>query len=279
MADNGPPSTPKPPDVLHHYTTASGLLGIMESSSLFASDVRFMNDESEITFGVERALTALDEGEIALPTDGAKVQLREGLENVHRWYRSFAVCFCDQGDLLSQWRGYGADGGFSVGFRSAELAGLEVSGRYSVMHDETEGSYVVFERQNMSVALAPVTYPQEADRGLPLYFDFDSDDVKAAAAGLVHTFAFTKDPAFGEEHEWRLLWTTFREDASQRVQHRTSERGLVPYLPVVFEKTAVAAVTVGPGLHQEMRADAVRSLLEANDLRDTTVRLSEIPLR
>src|ERR1035438_5726396 len=44
-------SSSKPPDTLYHYTTPEGLLGIIESSALFLSDARFVNDRSELSYG------------------------------------------------------------------------------------------------------------------------------------------------------------------------------------------------------------------------------------
>src|SRR5512133_1541887 len=37
-----------PQGVLYHYTTFSGLLGIVGSRSLWASDIRYMNDSAEL---------------------------------------------------------------------------------------------------------------------------------------------------------------------------------------------------------------------------------------
>jgi hypothetical protein len=34
-------------DTLFHYTTAAGLLGILNSSTLWATDLRFLNDAQE----------------------------------------------------------------------------------------------------------------------------------------------------------------------------------------------------------------------------------------
>lgn len=39
-----------PKELLYHYTTISGLKGIVESQSLWASDVRYMNDSAELQY-------------------------------------------------------------------------------------------------------------------------------------------------------------------------------------------------------------------------------------
>ncbi len=43
----------QPPQRLHHYTTLNGLLGITASHSLWASDVRYMNDASELSYAAD----------------------------------------------------------------------------------------------------------------------------------------------------------------------------------------------------------------------------------
>jgi hypothetical protein len=36
--------------VLYHYTTTDALLGILQAGSLWATDIRFLNDSTEFTF-------------------------------------------------------------------------------------------------------------------------------------------------------------------------------------------------------------------------------------
>jgi Protein of unknown function (DUF2971) len=38
-------------------------------------------------------------------------------------YRIYAVCFCEEENLLSQWRAYGQNGGYSIGFSMDNLHG------------------------------------------------------------------------------------------------------------------------------------------------------------
>jgi hypothetical protein len=39
----------KPPDVLHHYTSSEGLLGIIQAHELWATNVLYLNDASELS--------------------------------------------------------------------------------------------------------------------------------------------------------------------------------------------------------------------------------------
>lgn len=149
----------EPFDTFYYYTDAFGLQGIPDPPSwplgpvqkpkdappaitdiqytyggaaLFkASDVRYMNDTTELLFGArilkEHLLETLDVIHEGSPLWHAFRQAADYLlveDRVHEWpWRLFAACFCEgKGDLLSQWRGYGGGtGGFAIGFSRASL--------------------------------------------------------------------------------------------------------------------------------------------------------------
>lgn len=42
-----------PPPILYHYTRLPGLLGIIDSKALWATDIRYLNDETEFHHAVD----------------------------------------------------------------------------------------------------------------------------------------------------------------------------------------------------------------------------------
>jgi hypothetical protein len=108
-----------PPRRLHHYTTLNGLKGITSTSSLWASDVRYMNDASELAYAVD-LIAELVRGRLAEVEDQVLREVlptRHGFANAFEFgARPFVACFCEEEDLLSQWRGYrGGETGYSLG--------------------------------------------------------------------------------------------------------------------------------------------------------------------
>src|SRR5690554_517778 len=118
-------------DALFHYTTASGLLGVMQSESLWSTAYYAANDESELSMGEKALSTFCSERLYALEKEKSKI-----CENIRRHgvrpsdcaeefarlvpglalsaLSTFISCFCrpkTEEDflhgLLSQWRGYG----------------------------------------------------------------------------------------------------------------------------------------------------------------------------
>jgi len=119
------------PATLYHYTNAQGLLGIVQSHRLWAGDARFLNDPSEI----EYAANAIRESIVwvtkhypsPLPNTFTR-QVVADLDGFVAEARVYICCFCHKGDLLSQWRGYGAQGGgYSIGFDATDFGDREVS--------------------------------------------------------------------------------------------------------------------------------------------------------
>src|SRR5260370_5363861 len=108
--------------ILHHYTDAFGVQGIVSSNSLWATATQFSNDLSEIEYAVSIAVELIEE------TWGKKKRLgpwekvlAEHLVRLfhtplHSFGQPFIVSFCEDGDLLSQWRAYGGMSGFSLAF-------------------------------------------------------------------------------------------------------------------------------------------------------------------
>jgi hypothetical protein len=138
---------------MFHYTTASGLIGILESGSLWATHANFLNDSAECRL-LNRLLTPQIKSEFekivpeltargafvpdimkslggdAMSTEAEKVT-NSILRAIDRTSQIYVTSFCmheinspecDHG-LLSQWRGYGK-GGFAIEFDEAALDDL-----------------------------------------------------------------------------------------------------------------------------------------------------------
>ncbi|HEY2467771.1 MAG TPA: DUF2971 domain-containing protein [Terracidiphilus sp.] len=113
--------------ILYHYTTADGLKGIVENEELWATSAYYLNDSAEILYGYRVLDLALQEWlkRTNLPEDSVARGLAESLRSyfgqdaLERNVITpiYLACFCEEGNLLSQWRAYGSSGGYSIGFR------------------------------------------------------------------------------------------------------------------------------------------------------------------
>jgi len=139
-----------------------------------------------------------------------------------RLYTPFVACFCQNGDLLSQWRGYGSGGeGFAVGFTFRWLSSLETIGfrLQKVIYDRAlqEDLILMYLMQVSSVA-ADASFSQE-----------EQSQIWQGAAGVLAPWVVMfKDPTFVEEQEWRLV----NVNLMPTVLYRRSGHRIVPYVDI-----------------------------------------------
>lgn len=114
----------RPPSILYHYTSPEGLHGIVESREIWATNIHYLNDESEFhhALGIASAEVELAKKKVSNNLDVCVLsQMQEvGLRKDYR--QLFVASFSEKGDLLSQWRAYCPNGGCSIGFVGTALA-------------------------------------------------------------------------------------------------------------------------------------------------------------
>ena len=132
MSANGDATGGPEPTILWHYTNLAGLIGIVERRKLWATDLRYLNDSTELAYGLDRVLSVLR-------TDGLRqrdtrehdflltiADLPEGVVT-KEMIRAYVACFSTHHDALILWRGYGHQG-YALGFyRSAVEARFGVT--------------------------------------------------------------------------------------------------------------------------------------------------------
>jgi len=124
---------------LYHYTTMSGLKGIVESGSIHATNIRYLNDSQEFYFGLDYLKKVILPSEIDFHVEN--IPLTEDMslldhliilrinyilscfrDDVSRSSGYFVTSFSGNPDVLSQWRAYGKEKvGYSIKFDWAHL--------------------------------------------------------------------------------------------------------------------------------------------------------------
>ena len=116
------------PRVVYHYTSANGLLGLLKSEKMWATDIRYLNDSQEFDFGSNLISSRL---KARYKSTASKLRRRlfAAFVDSLSMVSNLPICiasFSAVGDLLSQWRAYcPLSGGFSVGFDAFAMSRLE----------------------------------------------------------------------------------------------------------------------------------------------------------
>jgi hypothetical protein len=280
-------------NTLFHYTTAAGLLGILSSSSLWATDLHFLNDAQEAIYAREWVTDAVRgmKNPVLDPSHFAYGMGEGAVETFARYqgyvldalnsteFGVYVACFCQSGDLLSQWRGYGTDHGYAIELKTDALT------------TALDG----FSTYPPAKGLAQVRYGSDAAADVVSQavegvgdFNLNHPGVKAEykALHLAALLATVKHPGFSEEKEWRLFVafegsqqaTKFGPVPYERTSFRSTPMAIVPYIKVQLPSDAIVTVRVGPGNSTDVREAGVRRLLKSVGSNATVLR-SDVPLR
>lgn len=270
-----------PPSKLFHYTDVSGLLGIFDNQRLWATHTLYLNDATEIsyTYGLVEEIyrNLIEQSEL---DDNTKSDINHPLwkyrDFLHRLsyntMRSkpnpdvYVVCFCTEGDLLSQWRGYGNNGaGYAIGFDTKRL--VDINGAFEIR----KAVYSVEkQKQILNGILQVIT---DSLKELTDYLDYSSAEplienhAKIFENEVVKYAKFFKHEGFKAEEEWRLIYSPRKNDDSNQVKFRSGRFGLTPYQEIGLpdgEKLPVVSVRVGPTVQPELGIKALH--MKADDI-------------
>ncbi|NWL13331.1 hypothetical protein DM793_18865 [Paenarthrobacter nitroguajacolicus] len=273
--DVGAPEEGEIPRVLYHYTTVAGLSGIISSKSFWASSVRYMNDASETTYAealihrvVSKKLAAS-----AYPWILERIPIREGFANPYEFGLSpFIVCFCEDPDLLSQWRAYGVGtAGVSIGIDIRTLDPYRGWPANSVLakvcYDSEQQVRRVEDRVERWLGrLQSLISDGMNEKHENIFWHAASTSLREALADLFLTF---KDPAFREENEWRLIkLIDLREELRLAAEKRSDEQ--------IRAAHDAARVTL-PDWPEPPRIDRPQSYAEGLDIRFRPSAMGLIP--
>jgi hypothetical protein len=259
------------PGSIWHYTTASGLEGILRTGSIYATDIQYLNDSREWRHITRVVLEEV--GNDASLEEFSKLLTRFE-DGVLSTIDCYVACFCMNGDLLNQWRGYsGGTGGFSIELDPNALVAAQAAdpgpgdpwSHSSVIYKEAEQREFIREKLRDSLPVLGQVLVDSIAKGTP----DPHRDAAMLAFGLALVQITRKAPrfkaeAFETEEEWRMFKIVAHDNLSPRL-FRQGSFGLTPYIPLTLGTeggpSPIRGVVVGPNTHPDLARKAAHQLL------------------
>lgn len=264
---------PRQPDYLYHYTTAKGLIGIVTGKKLWATNIFYLNDQTEFRFGMELGKQRLQA--LAEKAEGDEKDRYNSMATlVSQWMKSkdsylYVCSFSEAADDLSQWRAYCPAGGYAIGFPADKLR--QVVGEHDFelrrcVYDpkrQVEEIEAAIDRRlhtTLSEGLSPCDLRDEPKHVRVL----------CTLLELSETAARLKDQAFVSEQEWRLVSSGLREDDARSLRFRSRHGMVIPYQRCSLESKEAAVtrdlwekvrIIVGPNRELEASIASVKRLI------------------
>jgi hypothetical protein len=272
-----------PEQMLWHYTTSAGLIGIVESGSIFATQLSCLNDSNESRYFLKRFRIALTEQLEIISDDAVSKFVKKCIEllqdddatPISADLPYFVTCFTPLEDDVSHWRSYGGAGGFAIGVKTKDLFGPESSLIGRVNYDSQVHAAIVKE-----AAQKTVEFYREGQQ--LVITDWDDLFLKVWNFALTQLTPFVKDPWFAAEKEVRFVHYLLESEIpklkvlprqamiSQHLSMRFGESGEKSRFPI-------AKVIVGPGRNRHISRRSVDTLLRIHGYPNNLVVTSKWP--
>lgn len=283
----------QPPAELFHYTSRSGLEGIVASGSMWATSVKQLNDTSEMNAvrgALVRALRSravdapIAEGEVGRYMRGSKQILDDTAANLERGadqYECFVLCFSELADDFGMWKKFGSE--YSLAFRSAAFLGLETDAWNVVDDGSNLASLHPMRQRFMKVRYVELT------NGIGQNVLGTEIAERIAQAGPIAGvdeeamvgLASVKSVGWASDREWRHFFSNVAQPGHGACYAPSHESPTgKTYIEVSISLQAwLDRVLVRPAPDAEHAAAIARDVLDARGLEQVPVQLSSLTLR
>lgn len=273
------------PRVLYHYCSLSTFKNIIDTRSVWLSDIRRSNDSLELKWIMGKCQLHIIE---AWTSYVKVVQAERGMDivtldhfnqfddlyNLAKRYdaeddtKNWVFCLSQKSDDLGQWRGYADDGkGIAIGFNSSVLKQINYIG------NKVRNASIDFKFDKVHYSKREIKSFFENIIGLSkITKDMSPEEVLGyikRALGYSYIFApLYKSDSFKDEQEWRIVYSMYLNDLKdggkpgiankendfldilKLEKYAFVQKGdtLVSHLELEFSKmkNAIHSITIGP---------------------------------
>ncbi len=247
-------------NALYHYTTISGVKGIIDKKAIWGTEIDYLNDREEYKDFYRIYLEISNE---FIEADSKWEPLLNGVNNTvsanleHDYFPGknanyFVTSYSEVRDDLSQWRGY-AKGGYQIGFAYDKMK--DISNKDHATTLLCPCFYNKGEKKSLVESVLLYAY------NLMLKSDMKPETINELSYAVIYSFAglapFCKNEKFASEREWRSV--TLREfNNLQNIRFRESNGLLIPFI----EKTLTRKCTTT----NENNFDCINEIIVGPDL-------------
>lgn len=283
-----------PPNLmLWHYTSGGALIDIIDSGTIYATQLSGLNDTTELRYASKLFREALASLRSQVQEDPTSLAFIDGAIGFFKedadfpWQHVvpfFVTCFSEVEDDLCQWRAYGGgENGYAIGFKAKDLWGSPNS---------------LLAGMNYDCDLHQKVARRAAEKTLEFFLEglskFSPSDLNQWGREFLEAWnlavsmvaPLVKDRAFAKEHEYRIVKgyvaddlanLKFRQKASLMSRHLPIQPG--PRCGTKDYRLPIAEVMVGPCRHRQISRTGVATLLHQKGYRSDLVSISKIPFQ
>jgi hypothetical protein len=250
-----------------HYTSPGELLGIIRDEFLWATNIKFLNDQHEFQHALKLIKTILDgtpplaggaSFQTLLQVFRDEVSKELGFIDPHTAESVFTISFSEETDLLSQWRGYcPGNNGYCIVFDLEEVH-KHMSGKLTSCHlvkcVYDDAVKIAKLKELLNSRWQEYTKLRDAKPRKAVIDGF--------ARELTLLASYFKHPSFNEEQEHRIVVIDQDEALRKSIEFREGRSSLVPYLKLPVPRKLIKKIVIGPNVDQPLAVRALEAFVE-----------------
>lgn len=266
---------------LYHYTTVAGLFGIVENNCFWLTNLKYMNDSSELIHAWQIIKNTINDLKNSTEFCPFFKELLDIIYNdkQHHTTDYYAACFTHSGDYLPMWNMYGKESGVSIEINLLSNFNFTYGPNcffYDMIYDES-----ILEK---FVRFVIRTYYEEYLK------ENNKVDFNIIKTAVIREILFSilfyennfKNKNFSYENETRLLYYHHSET---KIKYRVKNGIIVSYveqpIPTLNKdkKLPITSITIGPGENQHLVKTSVEDFMNAKGYNNIEIKISTIPYR
>ena len=277
----------QPNGVLYHYASLGATLKIIESRSLFATDIRYFNDTAELNHAAS-LLNAETSRRIREGNDKELlIQFQNWLNHrITDGHMQFVACFTKNGNLLSQWRGYCPPSlGVSIGFNADMIVESAKNQKFIIgqcIYSLDDQKKIISQLIDCVEDLAKQD-GQNTDSSKRHPSNSFNDVFEKIEVNLLKIAALIKHPSFHEEQEWRVVSPIIENYVISPIEYREGKSMLIPFIRFNLPETStrnieIDNVVLGPTAHIHKSMNSLSNYLSKSQASPRNgIRYCQIP--
>lgn len=253
---------------LYHYTSPSGLKGILDSGKIWFTDADYLNDYSEGKYIIDILKFVIEEWRKDNPDESELGGFLDSIEQIHTEgvfrhedktaelgkAKVFLCCFSENQDSLPMWNYYVKNQkyqGYNMRFCSGELSNIddhEIK-LVRVIYDKNQQTNILYSKLEI---LKKHFHKSEEERNDVKYL------FKRELMNLKYVF---KNPCFAHEQEIRAMINVSQSEIDENlvVKYRLNENGIfVPYVEIAYP-TECTEIMIAPLMNYKTAENSLKS--------------------
>ncbi|MGR6872523.1 DUF2971 domain-containing protein [Pseudomonas sp. HK3] len=248
-----------------HYTSQAGILGIISTQLIRASNIKFLNDEQEFLHALDLIKEIILTSKITNDSPEFSVHskyieaIKKKLESLDQYTTESIYTFSvsKEIDLLSQWRGYCPQNNGYCLVMNIDKVFISIKNQHANSH-LVECVYDQ-EEKNKSLKILLNEYWEK-------YKNKESNKEKNNVINELseHLALFAshfKHPSFSEEKEWRIV-VILDNAADESIKFREGISSLIPFIELKIKRNDISSVKIGPTSSKNLTSRALSLFME-----------------